>query len=303
MSSKQRLILLLGIITAVLLDACSKNEGLSTPQSTEVIYSWEAQPVLISLEIGAGYPAVFDFIWSQTPQLVVYSDGRIVGRSSEYIDIEYKYNYWTGTVSHEEICQMLGDAYQLGFFDFKKSDYERPGQDHLLTTNILVKSWENRSVSVDGLEEAIQNFDIGGYSPPELTNTYWYLSSIRPDDAIPYSPKQVSLILNRIDEDNSAEIWPLSEPSLHELGDGLQPSKGLSPRDYRDFLFDGNQAAEIHDIFQYDHSKLFMEGEEYFRVSYRPLFPYEIWHSKTDWGEVRFTDFEYTPTVNFSCTY
>ncbi len=299
---------ILGMLLAVLLVGCadavkdtetinsdtSDNEGEVSQEVVEAINTWEASPVLVSMQTVIGYTSYFpdSFPWSLTPDLVVYADGLVVGRNSQYIDSLTKNSYWTAKVTPNEICYLLNQIDSVGFFNFDKDEYITPGESHLNTTQIEVQSWKTRTISVRGLDFAVYNAD-GGFSPSSLTETYRLLKSFPPPNAMPYEPERIGLLINQVDNDNLAKLWPLSTPDLGELADGLEP------REHREFAFDGERATRIFNLFQGDWFKLFKDGGKTYMVTMRPFFPLENGSDQDEW---ELSTFEETPEVDITCS-
>jgi hypothetical protein len=256
------------LLVGIFFVACSDAEDEQpTVTPTEVTYSWEANPILISLQTASDYPADYDLAWSLTPEIVVYANGLVVGTTVKYTNSGRLNTYWTGQATQDEMCYLLGQFDELGFFDFQESEYLEPGINHLNITQIVVQGWKSRTITIDGLEMVGPN---EGYSPPALAETYQLLSSIQPSNAVPYQPERIALLISRVGDEIPAELWPLAGPDLSELVQGLEQREG------REFIFEDEEADYLYNLFEGKWFKLFKSQGEIYKVVLRPLFPLEI---------------------------
>jgi hypothetical protein len=129
--------------------------------------------------------------------------------------------------------------------------------------------------------------------PPGLKETFRLLTALRPDDAVLYEPASVTLLVTPVDYDIPAQLWPLEEPKLNDLGSDLDFYEDA------EFVFEGQTAADLSALFNGSLTKYFEDGGKLYAVTLRPLFPHEIYREATGWG--RLSEFETTPSTEMTC--
>jgi hypothetical protein len=214
----------------------------------------------------------YEYAWNLAPQLVVYSDGRVIGTEWGLIGPNWLPRYWQGVISDQELCRLLVEIDNFGFLDSDIIKFDASDYTDLETTNISIQAWKPKSVSSYGLDFSIdQEGEMINDIPLELAETYKLLSNFRSPNASPFEPERVALLIRRREDDKPAELWSLTQPKLSELTVELGETGRIEA------VVEDQQAAEIFAQFRGEYTRLFWEQGQVYEVTVRPLFPLEIW--------------------------
>jgi DNA-binding beta-propeller fold protein YncE len=258
-------------------------------------HTWVASPVLMSLETEAGFTS-YEYAWSLTPDLILYSDGLLVGTNWEPSWPDYIPTVWQANLSNSEMCDLLYEIESLGFYDFDNKDYEEPGVTDQQTIILSAHTWRTNYISAYALSDYIGNSEPNNRSA--LVNTYHLLSNFKPANTSAYQPDQVALLVSEAQGEPhtvAVALWPFEDINLAELATKMDRFNTVET------LLEGPLAKEIYRQFAGYWTQPFIEDGKIYTVTIRPLFPLEIYEKVTGWGSR--AKFEPEPKRTITCHY
>jgi hypothetical protein len=209
---------------------------------------------------------------SRTPDLMLYSDGRLVVRTHA--------GFQAAQLSRQEICALLNTIDQVGFFDFDMAPYHEQMDELPLgiasTTVIEVNAWKQKSVVAMALRDVVD--DPAFQVPSPLRSVYLLLSDYHLADLQPYQYDQLALAIHRPPPDSSYRTetrWPLPTPSLGALFERAERANIKSREEGLGLLIEGETAASVYQAIRQISGRGFVEDGEMYLVTARPLWPYE----------------------------
>jgi hypothetical protein len=209
---------------------------------------------------------------SRVPDLILYADGQLIVRDEGEI--------LTTRIPHEEVCRLLNAIESTGFFDVEMDAYhtqvDAQGLGITAVTRIEVNAWRRRSVTADALRSLIDDPDVE--VPPALRETYRLLNEYRPPDLKPYRDAPIALAIHRCPQGDPCETertWPIESPTLSTLFERAETT-GVENREWgMGVLLDGEEATAVLGATGSSTSGTFVEDEVTYRLSARPVLPYE----------------------------
>jgi hypothetical protein len=267
----------------------------STPASP-LTRTWEVGPVL--LEFKTLFEDSAPFGVSRTPDLILYSDGRLVVRTNA--------GFRAAQLSRQEICTLLNTIDQVGFYDFDMAPYHEQMDELPLgiasTTVIEVNAWKQRAVVAMALRDIVDDSTFQVPSP--LRSVYLLLSDYRPADLQPYQYDQLALTIHQPLPDSPYKTetrWPLSSPSLGELFERAEQANIKNREGGFGLLLEGETAASVYQAIRQIPGRGFVEDGEMYIVAARPLWPYESLESAVSYeAEIPSPGVE-TRTIALTC--
>lgn len=269
-----------------------------TPTMLPISRSWEAGPVIIEYGTYGENPAPFGV--SRTPELILYSDGKLI--------VQSKGEFFESHLSQEEICTLLNTIEQVGFFDFDMSLYEEQLNKFPLgvvtTTVFEVNAWKQKQVAADELVGFIDNPDF--QVPAPLEAVYFLLSSFHTSDLNQYQYSHLAFTIYQYppEKKNEAdEEWPLKSPSLEELYEKAERERVINRKMGFGLLLEGSTATDVYLTLRQNNSSAYEENDETYIVFARPLLPYESLESAVTYDAVIPSPGIVSNTVELTCRY
>jgi hypothetical protein len=285
-------------VCGVLLLPCFSILAIAKPdQAPRSARTWEAPPVLAMMFHGPGYTDP-EYGWSLVPSFVLYADGRVIVAVRRFSRDGMSLAIWEGRLDSAGVCTLLDQIAADGFLALKNGDYVKPGITDLGTTTITINAWQSNTISAYGFEELLKH---PGYKrpfakiPAALMATARRLTDYRPPGAQPYQPDRLSIRLSSRDSEVAAPPWPLSEPTLTELA-----TKGTT---HGRTMIEGRAARDVYRQVNRQVTNGFIErysenGKTY-RVTIRPLLPYEEERYVQNWSTFSFVT---KPATTLTCS-
>lgn len=265
---------------------------------------WEAMTVLVHIYTGPGFTSEA-YAWSSVSDLVVYRDGRVIAeRYGDELEgaapvlVE-------GQLSPPELCRLLGQIEADGFFNFDPATYEAPMVTDMGYTEMTVRAWRRQSLNVYGLGFTVAHQhedEYSGYAPPGLTRTYQWMADYVPSDAVPFVPESVQMWVLQ-DEGTGGETPRLWESETISLTAWMAAQGDTNEFGRPSFMVqvEGSDAQHLWDVLGRDRTDYFRQGENYFRVTVRPVLPYETRPAdRPPWGDA--PQFELEPAEMMDCS-
>lgn len=235
---------------------------------------------------GDGVPPFRNYYGSNTPELIIYTDGQTVLRQDN--EDEEGYSFWETTLSSEEMCHLLGQINNSGFFNpldeiyaFDETTEYSDGASNFV---IQVNGPLTKTVSIYSKHT--------GYLVDPIDVVYDLFANYQPVTPVqPYTPQQLLLwITPPFNEENLIlSEWPAELPALTEI---------WHARTEPQLLIEGELIAPIQNVFSGQiTAKNFLIGDEVYSVVMRPLLPHET--------PANFSIYPHEPTsfnLPFACT-
>lgn len=174
--------------------------------------------------------------------------------------------------------------------------YVEPGITDGNITHIQVNAWREGAIAAYMLEDAIsseENRAASGVSDAWV-QTYGLLQATQPQTLQPYIPERLLLWIQpeTLRYDDPIE-WSLESVSLATLYESGTDYGWLGNQ----VVLEGDQSATVYNLIEENRTVLFAEGDLYYSVIARPLFPYEL-----PTGSMAIPEFENEPTQPLTCS-
>jgi len=254
------------------------------PAAMPSSHTWDAEPVLISLFTSTNNTKISYYEWCKLPDLVVYADGRALITREDPQRIIYEAH-----LQPTDICSLLQQIATDGFWDLQQKDYRTVEYADLQTIWIGVNAWQRKEVSAYGLEIAPSGTPI----PSAFRATYLRLRDYTPPNLQVFQPDKLVVSVFELDQQQTAVEWPLQKPTLTGLG-----SRRTSTSN--DIAIDGQEASDIYKLFAGDFSRTYQQDGKRYRLTIRPLLPFEIWETNRNWTLPPV--FQAMPTSKLECS-
>jgi hypothetical protein len=237
----------------------SATSNLHTPTALHkslyaVNNEWLAGPVIAILPEVPG--ECFYCYFSFPPEGVLYSDGVQI--------VEHNMRLYQRTLSNEEVCRLIHDIDESGFFEYTSEEYEqfyrsnrmKPGP---LSNWITVNAWKSNSLRLTSLDFLYSMYRDTVEWPEALAVPYERLTAYDPRSMKFYMPERVAVHVEKVPEyglDYGYEVktWPLSTPLLGELVERYaETATQESETSDGEIILTGEEADEIFRHLNYTY--------------------------------------------------
>lgn len=255
-------------------------------------HTWVAEPILVYYQEEPGWFTP-EYNWAvPTPHLVIYNTGQVfqfIRDGDNQREVKEKY------LSHRELCNFLLELDNNGFMDVGPNGYTYPPNVHVLDggyTLVKVQSWKQQEMFAHVLGFVIDE----GYASSGVVETYKLLRNFELANSNPYIPQQIEMRIELYEQQTAGIVWPFPEQPLVDLyRDGY-----LETPTRTHLILDGDWAEKIYHFFENRIRLIFFEENAFFRVSIRPLLPYENRDADRTYP-IEFSVSSDAPKVRMSC--
>lgn len=281
--------LLLCFVVNVLLVTCNSSSGvprqdssvqlsatsLPTKPSVRASYEWSAEPVVAIVPQVPG--ECFYCYFSFPPVGVLYSDGRQI--------VEHEMRLYERYLSHVEICNLLTEIDDSGFFEFTSEQYVQFYKSNHMKPSparywISVDAWKSNSLYLFSFGFLFSHYKDKVDWPDALRIPYERLTEFDPDSMQPYIPERVAVHIEK-DPDLGFELetWAITSPSLSTLLERYtNTATSKSESSEGEIILAGDEAKAV--LQQFDNrfwrgANVFKYNNERYLVAIRVLLPYE----------------------------
>jgi hypothetical protein len=250
-------------------------------------HTWQAQPVLISLFTATNNTRRADYEWSKLPDLVLYADGRIILTRDDAKRIIYEAH-----LQPTEVCSLLQQIAGDGFLNMQPGDYDAIKGSDFDTIWINIDAWQSNKISSYGLDSILRDNSQALFVSPALKATYLRLRDYTPANLQEFHPEKLVVSILSLGQQETASDWPLQKPTLANLISREQNY-------LTGVILDKGEAIDVYRLFSGNIYNMYNENGKSYRITIRPLLPFEIWEADRKWTLP--PKFQPAPTTELKC--